>query len=157
MWGRNGSCLRGARVCCYPPTCVICCGKLLWEAFFAESFCILRFWLVDITSVGIGWFRIVICGWVFVTHAFAMRPCPCPWNPSAATCRPQRPASSSGRGPTAVTLATLFEKHGSHCCSDAYVLIFRCMDLLHHSLDLILVAVCRCYVQVVLMTYRDDF
>ena len=130
---------------------------LFWEVIFAERFCILTSWLVDIRSVGIGWFRSVICGWFFVTHAFAMRPCPCPWNPSAAICRPQRPASSRGRGPTAITLASLCQKHSSQCCSDAYVLIFRCADLLHHPLDLTLVAICRSYIQVVFITYRDYF
>ena len=79
---------------------------LFWGVIFAERFFILTSWLVDIRSVGIGRFRSVICGCFFVTHAFAMRPCPCPWNLSAAICRTRRPASSRGRGPTPLTLAS---------------------------------------------------
>ena len=107
-------------MCCFRTARVICLGKSSSLIGFACS----PSWLVDIRSVGIRRFRSVICGWFFVTHAFAMRPCPCPWNLSVAIRRPDRLDLSSGRSSTQSPRRLYDKKSSSQWCSDAYVLTF---------------------------------
>ena len=120
VWDWEGSRLWSARMCCFRTARVICLGKSSALTGFACS----PSWLVDIRSVGIRGFRNVICGWFFVTHAFTMRPCPCPWNLSDAIRRPDQLELSSGRSSTQSPRRLYDKKSSSQWCSDAYVLTF---------------------------------